>query len=243
MVPVKVMLGAAVAAVVVLVSLPTAGRAGVLAALAAGAWCLRQFPRRRRLVRHLAECIDALSGAETADGRATKGITLGRLIDAVRGRLGRSVRVDRWHRAEPLGPVRIRYSPRFFDGEASRRERFERIVDAKLAGSWSADWQTRRDRVTFTRTAELPTRVEYGQVAEHGDARALPVGVGRGGHTVLWRPDDYPHLLVGGRTRKGKSAAMRVLLVTWLRRGGRVMPSTPNRLTSRGCTGAPGCLT
>ncbi|CAN5188926.1 hypothetical protein BH20ACT9_BH20ACT9_06100 [soil metagenome] len=193
-------------------------------------------------MRHLAECVDALSGAETAERAPAHTGAWAAVLDAVRGRSRRRVRVARWRKAEPLGPVRIRYSARFFDGEQLRRERLERVVAAKLPGAWSSTWATRCDRVTFVRRAELPSHVEYAAVAGEGGPRALPLGMGLDGRVVTWRPDETPHMLIGGRTRKGKSSLERVLLVGWLRHGGTVMACDPKAVDLAWLAGRPGVL-
>ncbi len=220
---------AAAVLVVLAVTLPLLPRT-VLAALTAVLVVLavltRHWWRRRALVRHLHEAVAAVTFADSLDG-LPRHPTRDELKRA--GRAHRlHVKVFKWHKAEPVGPVRVRYPRSWRDGEPAKRAALERVIAAKLPGAdWSASWDTRRDRVVFRRADPLPDVVAYADLAHLGGPRSLPIGVTHEDKTVMWRPDTFAHLLVAGRTRRGKSSLERVLLVTMIRRGWQVYAADP----------------
>ncbi len=133
--------GMCAAGVILAVTLPALNPpvlAVMAATLAAGAWHFRHVPARRRLVRHLAECVDALSGTGTAERKEShreRRVLAG--SSAFYGALSAVVCVWRGGTAVTRSARRASATPpRFLDGEPSRRERLERIIDAKLPGTW-----------------------------------------------------------------------------------------------------------
>ncbi len=86
------------------------------------------------------------------------------------------------------------------------RERVERVVTTMLEGRWRARWDLRNDKVTFELRPQMESLIPRPAPTLNTEvAHLIPLGVDEDGEVVSWDlHSSMPHLLVAGKTGKGK---------------------------------------
>lgn len=124
------------------------------------------------------------------------------------------------------------------------RERAQYVLDAKApspTGYWSMTWNPERNLVTVTPAQPLPRLADYPLTTPAAaDTLTIPVGVTEGGHSVAWRAETSPHMLLAGPTGGGKTSALNSVLVGATARGWDCYLTDPKELSFRGMIGWPG---
>lgn len=166
---------------------------------------------------------------------------IGKVVDALSHLLG-SVTVDQRHSTVgtdgSVQQVLVSYSLTTKDIGDGFRQRVQAVLDSKApspTGYWQITWETAANRVKVAPAEPLPTKAAYPMDMPADDAQdVIPIGVGEGGKTVHWRPKQFPHLVVVGRTGSGKTVFLSSLMISCLMRGWIILLLDPKELSFRG---------
>lgn len=123
----------------------------------------------------------------------------------------------------------------FADHVDERRVELVQRISAKVGGRWAAAWDTRGDRVRFTRRLDLPPLVPHPGIDPDLPWHVLPFADG-GAFDLLVTS----HLLIVGATNAGKSVLIRSLVVAAAAKDCEVYLADPKRVTFVGYRGWPG---
>lgn len=92
------------------------------------------------------------------------------------------------------------------------RHRVEMNLSSALDGRWRAHWDLQHDRVRFEVRPALPGIIPNPSVAPEEvdplatyDSLEVPYAVDEDGNVLNWRPKRDPHMLIVGKTGKGKT--------------------------------------
>lgn len=112
------------------------------------------------------------------------------------------------------------------------RLRVERAVSTMLPGRWKAYWNLTADQVTFRLRPTFPTIVPHPiEPLDAHNLYKLPAGIDEDGRPVRWDlTAGGPHLLVSGKTGKGKTVLINGLVMEATRRGWPVWVADPKRI-------------
>ena len=89
------------------------------------------------------------------------------------------------------------------------RLQVQRRTEAMLPGRWRAQWDQVEDQVSFQLRPNLPELVPHPPVVVTDENRyEIPYAIDEDGRVVSWRLRKMPHLLVTGKTGKGKTVAI-----------------------------------
>ena len=96
------------------------------------------------------------------------------------------------------------------------RERVERVVTTMLEGRWRARWNLRNDTVIFELRPQIENLIPRPAPSlDQEMAQLIPLGVDEDSQIVSWDLNSaMPHLLVSGKTGKGKSIELSTTIAT-----------------------------
>lgn len=115
---------------------------------------------------------------------------------------------------------------------AGYRLRVERAVSTMLPGRWKAHWNLTADQVTFRLRPTFPAIVPHPiEPLDETHLHKLPAGIDEDGRPVRWDlTAGGPHLLVSGKTGKGKTVLINGLVMEATRRAWPVWVADPKRI-------------
>lgn len=96
------------------------------------------------------------------------------------------------------------------------RARVRTVLQANApspTGAWNFIWLPHRRQLVLTPGVPLPEKLPIEPPPADLPPHTMPLGRRIGGHVALWRPSQFPHLLVAGATGGGKSSLIRTLLL------------------------------
>lgn len=140
-----------------------------------------------------------------------------------------------------LKTVTVRHEMRTRVAIRSQRMRVEQAFNANLPERWRAKWDLTKDVVIFDRRPTFPKVIPHQAQVLSDEVRSLiPIAIDEDGHVIYWNlRGSGPHLIVVGRTGKGKTVAILGAVMEFARRGWPVWLLDPKRIEFMAMRGWP----
>ncbi|MFZ2624381.1 MAG: FtsK/SpoIIIE domain-containing protein [Propionibacterium sp.] len=126
----------------------------------------------------------------------------------------------------------------------SFRSRTDQIFQAMMPGRWRSRWDLYGDKVIYEQRPQLPSKVlRPAPITDTEDPRffQIPLGVDEDSRTLAWDlRSSMPHLMVIGKTGKGKTVVLRGIAYEVAARGWPIWIADPKRIEMLALRRIPG---
>lgn len=124
-------------------------------------------------------------------------------------------------------------------GRRAAEPRFRRMVDnqvnALLEGRWRVSWELTEGTVKITRRPVMPTSVPHLAAPITNDNRLrIPLAQDEDNGEVVWDLRTTPHMVIVGKTGRGKTVAINGIVMELARRGFKVRICDPKQIEFMG---------